>query len=478
MRSSLVDVRRPETCESLARVSSNSPRNRHVVSSFILFVLTFVVFVASPTPRLADSKYTLLLSESLLINHTPNLAHFQIPGLQISTLSSHPDLVRAPLFYELINVHGRLLYYYSHGSSILSIPWVAMFLVSRHSVAGSDRVYHERWEAIEQHLIAATLMAVLALVFLRMASVILPAPWDFIVAAGASFGSQIWSTASRALWSHTWEIVLLGAIVLELLEAAENKRRLRGVWVATLVSWLFFVRPTGAIVVAALTIYICLYAPDIFVPYVTTGFGWLAAFVAYSWLVFSEALPGYYREPSFFSPDHFFTALFGCLVSPSRGLLIFVPSLFFVAYLVVRYWQELPHRRLAVLAITVISIHQLVLTGDAKWWGGYSYGPRLSTDLIPWFVLLAILGLRPFLEENARIGAMSGAVQARLSMRQRITIALGGLLLALSIMINARGAFSQATLDWNARVQIDRHPERVWDLRSPQFLAGLFAVDN
>lgn len=154
-------------------------------------------------------------------------------------------------------------------------------------------------------------------------------------------------------------------------------------------------------------------------------------------------------------------------------MFIFVPILFFVAYLVVYYWQKLPHRSLAVVAIAVIFAHEIVLSGDAKWWGGYTYGPRLSTDLVPWFVLLAILGLKPFLAELAGSDPIGGAPRHARAMPRRAVLALGGLLLFVSIAINARGACSAATTDWNFQVQIDQHPESVWAWQSPQFLAGL-----
>ncbi len=160
-------------------------------------------------------------------------------------------------------------------------------------------------------------------------------------------------------------------------------------------------------------------------------------------------------------------------VGHTRGLFVFVPALFFVAYLVVRYWPRLSHRSLAVLAIAVIVVHELTLTGDAKWWGGYSYGPRLSTDLVPWFVLLAILGLRAFLDDSRDAAAMSSQARALPLLSRRVALAGGALLLAAGIFINARGALSPATFYWNRWVDVDRHPERVWDWRSPQFLAGM-----
>jgi hypothetical protein len=51
--------------------------------------------------------------------------------------------------------------------------------------------------------------------------------------------------------------------------------------------------------------------------------------------------------------------------------------------------------------------------------------------------------------------------------------AIALLLIALSIAINGRGAWSHATSNWNAANDIDSHPERLKDWSNPQFMAGL-----
>jgi hypothetical protein len=50
---------------------------------------------------------------------------------------------------------------------------------------------------------------------------------------------------------------------------------------------------------------------------------------------------------------------------------------------------------------------------------------------------------------------------------------VGGALLFVSMFINGRGAMSHATWLWNSRpIGVDEHPERLWDWRQPQFMAG------
>ena len=87
--------------------------------------------------------------------------------------------------------------------------------------------------------------------------------------------------------------------------------------------------------------------------------------------------------------------------------------------------------------------------------GGGSYGPRLLTDVVPWAVLVAIVG-----GAGARRVHMSGLTNPEL--------AAACALVLLAIVINARGALSvRAHHVWNLEMVVDRHPERNFGLVVP-----------
>ncbi len=123
-------------------------------------------------------------------------------------------------------------------------------------------------------------------------------------------------------------------------------------------------------------------------------------------------------------------------------------------------WRELSHRRLATLAVFVIAVHTVVVSTDPNWWGGHCYGARMTTDLVPWFFLLAVIGCRCLREES----------RARV---KHYAIALGLLALVIGAMMNGHGALSQSANDWvnGGPNDVDQKPSRVWDWRHPQFLA-------
>jgi hypothetical protein len=120
------------------------------------------------------------------------------------------------------------------------------------------------------------------------------------------------------------------------------------------------------------------------------------------------------------------------------------------------------------LGLATITGHLIVVSSFNHWWGGHSFGPRFTTGLVPWFVLLGILGTSAMLKWRAEREATVSL------MGWRAQLACGALLLVTSAFINTRGATSHATWLWNSKpIGIDEHPERLWDWSQPQFLAGI-----
>src|SRR5205085_3150431 len=138
--------------------------------------------------------------------------------------------------YQLEVAQGKLIYGYPVGSSVLSIPFVAVMNAIGVSAQTLEGAYDEDGEDYIQATLAALLMAILTVVFFRTALLVVPFSWSITLALGAAFSTQIWSTASRVLWSHTWEILLLGIVTYLLIAQEEHRIQERPVLLATLLS--------------------------------------------------------------------------------------------------------------------------------------------------------------------------------------------------------------------------------------------------
>jgi hypothetical protein len=439
-----------------------STKQSFLIAASIFFV-TLSIFWYSRVHQVTDSSYSMLLSESLIHHRSFDLDGYALPRGEPVWFG---DYFKYGNIYQLEVVNGHIYYYFPPGSSILSIPFVAVMNSFGISATNADGTYNPHGEATIEAIISALLMAGLASIFFHLARMALPISWSVVVALGGALGTQVWSTASRSLWTDTWGSFLLGFVVLMLLGAATDRIRLKPILLATLLSWMYIVRPTFAVHIIAITIYMFLFYRSIFLRYAIVGAAWFAVFVLYSWSLFGHVLPSYYRA-SRLQFGVFWMALAGNLISPGRGLLVYVPVLFFIAYLLVRYRRQIVYPRLAVLSVAVIAAHVAIISCFIHWWGGHGFGARFSTGLVPWFVLLAILGIQ------ARLAARGSSVIPD-SLTRKLELTAGAGLLFISIVINGLGATSRATWLWNMRpLNIDEHPERNWDWRQPQFLAGM-----
>ena len=442
----------------ISRLSSTT------VAGAIIFVLTFSIFLASRIRQVADSAYSMLVSQSLLRHGSFALDGYVIPRHEPVW---HGNYFKNGPIYQLEVARGRIYYHLPPGSSILSTPFVAVFNLFGISAANPNGTYNHAGEVKIEAALAAFLMALLAALFFYTARLMLPVAWSVVVALGGALGTQVYSTASRALWSDTWGILLLGVVVFLLLRSEVGKRPFNPLLLASLLSWMYFVRPTFSVHILAVAVYLFVRHRRLFFPIAVTGAAWLAVFVLYSWVHFGQPLPNYYLA-SRLQFGNFWVALLGNLVSPARGLLVYVPSLLFVAFLLTRYRSHLTYRRLVWLTLPIIVGHLVIISCFGHWWGGHSFGPRFTTGLVPWFVLLGILGVKAMLDwrERHAVGSSRSGWRAQL--------ACGALVLLMSAFIHTRGAASHATWLWNMRpLEIDEHPERLWDWSQPQFLAGI-----
>lgn len=220
----------------------------------------------------------MLTAESLIQHHTFDLNAYKIPGFDPALPFNTTKSVNA---YQLQMTNGhKILYFFPLGTSVLSVPGVALMNLFGISAATPDGRYNFHGAIVIQKFLAAFLMAVLAAVFFRTASLLLSPLWSLIVAAGSTFGTEVWSTASRGMWEHTWEILLGAVVAYFLLRNAEDEDSpLRPILLATLLSWMFFVRPTGAVPIFFISGYILLFRLRRFAPYALTGAFWLVVFM-------------------------------------------------------------------------------------------------------------------------------------------------------------------------------------------------------
>lgn len=322
--------------------------------------------------------------------------------------------------------------------------------------------FHDDRNALYQRVLAAALAALTIVFFYASARLLVSRPLAVALAAWLGAGLIVSST-SRAVWSDTFALPLYfaGLYVFVRVFAARRPPSQWPVLLGALLSLAFMMKPLYALPCAMLGLLVLL-APEVQlrakVSFAATCAAFAILFGATSLATFGAVLPPYFAPARVesFNPAH----ILGVLLSPSRGLLWFMPSALLVCFTPLFVWRD--RRLLLASAVAVATIAGIILSisGFATWWGGGSYGPRLFQSGLPAVALLALI-----LAKAA--GHFGKTAQVAL-------LCLFALVATWEAFVHVSGASSPRGMQWNVSpVNVDVAPERLWDWSDPQFLAAL-----
>jgi hypothetical protein len=424
----------------------------------LVFLACFSLYFAAPVMNVGDSRYALATSLSLLERGSLRID----PYLERKAPVDRGYFVSNGEDYQVEMVGEKMYHFFPLLPGVMATPLVWFANAMGTSLVGSDGRWSDVAEARAQKWISALLVA-LSLVFAFLtASALLSQPISLIVAFCVAFGSQYYSSLSRAMWSDTWGCLLASVMIWHLVRRGIRSAVPSSLLVGVLMVGLFACRPQLAIVILPVFLCLALRSRSQGIELCVIGLIGLAFFALMSLWVYGASMPAYFLAGRL-SSHGFWERFAGSLMSPSRGTLVFMPSVGFAAYLSMRYWRWLPVRYMVVLGGAIfLGVHVLIGLFP-HWWGGASYGPRLSSAVVPWIgVVLSCAWV-----------AQRSAFHAGVASRQRVMAenAFAVLAIAASILMNLPGAWSFSALNWNGRPSVDLHPERLWDWRNPQFLS-------
>lgn len=425
----------------------------------LLFTLVLVIHGLSPVLQSTDSIWSVHVALSVVREGNTDLDEYR-------------DLVLARDRYRYEIVNGHIYSSFPIGTPLLAAPLV--FLIDQGiRMAGFAlpkafrRAPHEgaaeRPDAASfpravERLVASLIVAAAAVLIYFVGRQSLSPGLAAILAGLFAFCTPAWSTASRALWQHGPSMLMLAAALLLVLM---SDRRPALVQYASLpLAFSFVVRPTNAISIAAFTLFVVMRRRQYLVRYLAWSLVVVVPFLAYNLAVYREVLAPYYSAQRVGATVHFAEALVGNLVSPGRGLFVFCPALGFSVYGVVRSLRSGGDHLLDVLLAGTLVLHWLVISSFPHWYGGFCFGPRFFSDVMPYFIYFLI----PVL---AWLSKPRGALRAWL-------VSSFVLLAVVSLLIHLSGAVNKDSHRWNlVPTSIDSSQERLWDWTDLQFLRGI-----
>lgn len=421
-------------------------------------------------PQMCDSAYSMAAAERLATVGSLDLAPAIPPDpAAVRALPCYQDGGELP--YQLIRpptAPGRVYYGYPLGSVVLSAPWVRYTAQTRGPSAFDAAGYlSPSGDTSLQLRLAARVSAVVVVLLYVIGRFALPVWAAGLVAAGFAFGSPVWSTLARSLWSHTWAVAWLAAAI-GLLFAARRVTRptwrsdlILGIGLGAALFWAAFCRQHTAISAVAIGGYLTLFHRRLLVITILTGGVWTAGLVAASLHAFGTPMPPSVYSAGTIDGHDPLDRLFWLLASPSRGLIVFCPYLAVVGAMLVAYRRAIPDRALLLPCGLAVGMHTAVFACYNGWHAGSSYGPRYFCDVIPWFALATVLAVRGLLDAP-------GPAARKLVPAAALVAAFGW-----GLFVHGRGANAKPAWFWNHRATAVGQEEAVKEWRYPQFLAGL-----
>lgn len=367
--------------------------------------------------------------------------------------------------------HGTYFLTKAHGHWMSNYPIILPLLISPLYVApawwlsqqptrepGTIILLAETMEKLSAALIAALSAGVLYLALRKVAS----SEVSLLITLVYGIASSTWSISSQALWRQGLAELSFSFLLWSLLGNPSTRSYTFRVGLALAVAAAN--KPAYILVGLPFLVYFARQQRKRLLPFCAPFFVLGSLVLAYN-LYFFGRLLGAYGNPVHFGGSSGTADLYrisqwdglaGLLVSPSRGLFIFIPWALFAFWGMVRVWKENAWGWGRYLLLGLAPAYFLQARFGV-WWGGWCYGPRYLTDLLPFFAFFLI----PVWPRIRAAPLLRGTFV--------LTLALALWVQLVGVCYYPRGA-------WDSSPQsVDERPERLWDWSDTQLARTWYA---
>ncbi len=422
------------------------PEGRGWAKSLVLGLVVLAIYLANGREiGTYDTQPTSLLPLTILRGEGPHLDRFR-PILREAD-------GRLPVYVR--QSRGHIVSRYPLGPALVALPLVSpqVFAMDRLS-PGWDAHPVIAWNQSTRMAkrASAMLAALTAVVLYRLLRDLGLGRVAMLATAAAALGSDMWVVASQALWQHgPAALALVSAVALL---ARRDLSRMGFFFAGVAAGILVLCRAMDLVFAAILLVHVGWKHPrrlGWFVPApLLLAAGLLAYNLAYFGVVsggqaeLEAKHPELHGFPGPWSGD-FVDGALGTLLSPSRGLFVYSPWVPLALISLPFVYRRIRTRPPLVCVGVGLVAYYVILAKYAVWWGGYCFGPRYWTDVMPLLAILLAYGL-----DAARA-------------RSRLLFALFVLAIVVSVAIQAIGAFCYPSSWCLSPTNIDLDHARLWD---------------
>jgi hypothetical protein len=334
------------------------------------------------------------------------------------------------------------------GMGILALPFFAPFVLTGWDPFDLGLLVHGG------HVVAAIAEILATLVLWSVLRRFATPRWSLTLVLLYFLATSVRTVASQALWQHSGvHLAVASALWLVLREEAVPLLR---EFAAGLVLGLgAVVRQTAALVALGLHGF----RPTRILALLAGAAIGIAPLLAYNDLAFGSPLEQGYGIKTFATPIQ--TGLYGLLLSPSRGLLVYTPYVIFAFVALLRAWRWPGEVAGRLRGLSLAWLAALVLYAMySEWWGGRVFGSRFLDDFAP--VLFAALAW------GTSVGVLGS----------RVGRAVFALMAAWSFVLFQAAAFFYDK-SWDTfPVNVNDDPSKLFNWGDPQWLSVLRQVPS
>jgi hypothetical protein len=431
-------------------MDSSEFRRSHRAVAFMLCCGLFLLYVSNlRTILTGDSIPARFLPFSLLLHHNLYLDDWIQPYID-------PPPPSGVYFVTLFRGHWISIYPILTPLIVTPIYVTPAWWLSRQLTLPSPdsmRLIANGMEKINAALLAALSGGILFLALQK----ILTLRESIILALVYGAASSTWSISSQSLQTHAVSEIAFALLLWALLDLPFG--RYAGFWAGLALALAVANKLPNAVVALPIAIYFVLHHRNklvqFFLPQALIG----AVLLVYNVYFFGTVAGGYvqafhamgYSGVGDAFRGSIWAGAAGFVMSPSRSLFIYMPWTIFSLWGAVKLWRSNTFDWERYLIVGAAALFLLYCRVE-RWWGGWTFGPRYLTDLLPFLVFFLALVWRDAISRVAL----------------RATLAL---CIALAIFVQIIGVFYYPAGEWDRTpVTVDDQPSRVWDWHDPQLL--------
>jgi hypothetical protein len=304
-----------------------------------------------------------------------------------------PDITD-PQILQRIEYDPNYITAFTLTPGILATPFYASSIWAGMTVSWENLI-------ILSHIASAAIMAFAgALMYILLKKHFLPQQPDKLASTLTAiylFATVNFAMLSQSLWQHGALQLFTIAGLIFLLNAIKNQKSTHFALFGTFLSLAVITRPTAALFAFLLYLLIPLtFGKKSIKPTFYTILGILPVLVFFLWTTFTLygglSNNGYASQMGNSWVSNIFEGFAGIWISPSKGILIYSPVLVLSlvgAYLAFKN-KTSENRHLYLVSFAVIILHTLIMGKWKHWYGGFSFGYRLASDALPFFIILLV----------------------------------------------------------------------------------------